>query len=120
MSISLALLLASAQLLAQPAAQWSTEAPRDAQALQRLGMSSQRLELLSSVLQQHVDDGRVPGLVAGIMHKGELVYLRAMGAQVVGESAMRARFALPDSLHEQTNHRGSCAAASRARSHSFG
>lgn len=93
MSISLAalaMLLASAQLLAQPAAQWSTEAPSDAQALQRLGMSSQRLELLSSVLQQHVDDGRVPGLVAGIMHKGELVYLQAMGAQVVGESVMRA------------------------------
>ena len=67
----------------------SAQPPTDAQALQRLGMSSQRLALLNSVLQQHVADKRVAGLVAGIMHKGELVYLQAMGSQVLGETAMR-------------------------------
>lgn len=82
LAAALAALMASAQTPAQ--------LPRDAAALQRLGMSSQRLELLSGVLQRHVDDGLVAGLVAGIMHKGELVYLQAMGSQVVGESAMRA------------------------------
>ena len=72
---------APVRLVAQP--------PTDAEDLQRLGVSSQRLALLSSVLEQHVADGRVAGLVAGMMHRGKLVYLRALGSQVVGESAMR-------------------------------
>ena len=54
-----------------------------------VGVSSQRLELVSEMLRQHVDDGRVAGLVAGMLHEGKLVYLESMGWQVLSESPMR-------------------------------
>lgn len=54
-----------------------------------VGVSSQRLGLVTEMLRQHVDDGRVAGLVAGMMHKGELVYLESLGWQSLGETRMR-------------------------------
>ena len=46
-----------------------------------VGVSSQRLELIDSMLQQHVHDGRVPGLVAGVSRHGQLVFLKSYGWQ---------------------------------------
>lgn len=54
-----------------------------------VGMSSPRFRLLHTMLRQHVEDGRVPGLVAGVVRDGKIVYLESMGSQVLGESAMR-------------------------------
>jgi len=53
------------------------------------GMSTARFRLLHTMLRQHVDDGRVPGLVAGVVRDGRVVYLESMGSQVLGESDMR-------------------------------
>ena len=44
-----------------------------------LGFSSQRLALVHEMLLQHVEDGRVAGLVAGVARHGEVVYLESMG-----------------------------------------
>ena len=44
-----------------------------------LGFSSQRLALVHKMLLQHVEDGRVAGLVAGVARHGEVVYLESMG-----------------------------------------
>ncbi len=47
------------------------------------GMSSARFRLLTQMLKQHVDDGRVAGLVAGVARNGKIVYLESMGWQDV-------------------------------------
>lgn len=52
-----------------------------------VGISSARLQLLDTMLRQHVDDGRVAGLVAGVARHGRIVYLEAMGSQVLGSKA---------------------------------
>ncbi|MES3007691.1 MAG: serine hydrolase domain-containing protein [Pseudomonadota bacterium] len=52
-----------------------------------VGISSARLRLLDTMLRQHVDDGRVAGLVAGVARHGRIVYLEAMGSQVLGSQA---------------------------------
>lgn len=46
---------------------------------EELGFSEARLDLLHQMLAQHVDDGRVAGLVAGVARHGKLVYLESMG-----------------------------------------
>lgn len=56
-----------------------------------VGISSQRLGLLDKVLREHVEQGKVAGLVAGVVRHGKLVYLEAMGWQNVElEQAMSA------------------------------
>lgn len=55
-----------------------------------VGVSSARLRLLETMLRQHVDDGRVAGLVAGVARHGRIVYLESMGWQdIEAGSAMR-------------------------------
>jgi len=44
-----------------------------------LGFSSQRLAVVDQMLRQHVEDGRVAGLVAGVARHGKIVYLQSMG-----------------------------------------
>jgi CubicO group peptidase (beta-lactamase class C family) len=44
-----------------------------------VGMSSARFSLLDTMLRQHVEDGRVAGLVAGVARHGKIVYLESMG-----------------------------------------
>src|SRR5690606_8606553 len=56
---------------------------------EQVGMSTARFRLLHTMLRQHVDDGRVAGLVAGVARHGKLIYLESMGSQVLGESDMR-------------------------------
>ena len=63
--------------------------PLPAATPEAVGMSTPRFELLHTMLRQHVDDGRIPGLVAGVVRDGRLVYLESMGSQVLGESDMR-------------------------------
>ncbi len=46
-----------------------------------VGVSSQRLALVDSMLQQHVHDGRVSGLVVGVSRHGQLVFLKSYGWQ---------------------------------------
>ncbi|PCH58436.1 MAG: hypothetical protein COC19_08515, partial [SAR86 cluster bacterium] len=50
-----------------------------------VGISSQRLSLITTMLRQHVDDGRVAGLVAGVARNGKLVYLQSMGWQQMAD-----------------------------------
>ena len=69
------LLLASSSLLAQAPSPLPRAEPED------VGMSSARFGLLETMLRQHVDDGRVPGLVAGVMRHGKVVYLQSLGWQ---------------------------------------
>lgn len=55
-----------------------------------VGMSSARFGLLDTMLRQHVDDGRVAGLVAGVARHGKIVYLESMGWQdIEAGQAMR-------------------------------
>lgn len=57
---------------------------------EQVGMSSSRLALLDSVLRQHVQDGHVAGLVAGVVRHGKIVYLESMGWQDIEQaSSMR-------------------------------
>lgn len=44
-----------------------------------LGFSTTRLALVHEMLAQHVEDGRVAGLVAGVARYGKTVYLESMG-----------------------------------------
>ena len=46
-----------------------------------VGMSSQRLERLTAMIQQAVDSGEIPGAVMMVARKGKLVYQRAFGMQ---------------------------------------
>ncbi|MCW5619727.1 MAG: beta-lactamase family protein [Burkholderiales bacterium] len=45
------------------------------------GLSSERLERLSAMIEQAVDSGEIPGAVVMIARKGKLVYQRAFGVQ---------------------------------------
>lgn len=55
-----------------------------------VGMSSARFGLLDTMLRQHVEDGRVAGLVAGVARHGKIVYLESMGWQdIEAQQAMR-------------------------------
>lgn len=71
---SLCLLLVSNQVLSA-AGRLSITDP------ETVGISSQRLGLLDRVLREHVEQGKVAGLVAGVVRDGKLVYLEAMGWQ---------------------------------------
>ncbi len=44
-----------------------------------VGMSSTGLERVTARLQQHIDDGDIPGVVAAVLRDGKLVYLEALG-----------------------------------------
>ena len=46
---------------------------------EEVGMSSERLEYLTETFNQYVDSGQLPGAVALVARKGQLVYLRAFG-----------------------------------------
>lgn len=46
---------------------------------EELGFSAARLALVHEMLEQHVEDGRVAGLVAGVARHGKIVYLESMG-----------------------------------------
>ncbi|PCJ45937.1 MAG: hypothetical protein COA74_14835 [Gammaproteobacteria bacterium] len=46
---------------------------------EELGFSTQRLALVHEMLAQHVEDGRVAGLVAGVARHGKIAYLESMG-----------------------------------------
>ena len=65
-----------------------------------VGISSARLRLLDTMLRQHVDDGRVAGLVAGVARHGRIVYLEAMGSQVLAEGAQPASPMREDSIFQ--------------------
>lgn len=55
-----------------------------------VGMSSARFGLLDTMLRQHVADGHVAGLVAGVARHGRIVYLQSMGWQdIEADQAMR-------------------------------
>jgi CubicO group peptidase (beta-lactamase class C family) len=57
----------------------ASEASLDRAAPEELGFSSQRIALAHEMLMQHVEDGRVAGLVAGVARHGKIVYLESMG-----------------------------------------
>jgi CubicO group peptidase (beta-lactamase class C family) len=44
-----------------------------------VGMSSQRLQRIASILRADIDNGRMPGAVVAIARKGKLVYYEAFG-----------------------------------------
>ncbi|PCI73635.1 MAG: hypothetical protein COB20_16035 [SAR86 cluster bacterium] len=61
-----------------------------------LGFSTPRLALVHQMLTQHVEDGRVAGLVAGVARHGKIVYLESMGwNQIEQDNSM-----LEDSLFQ--------------------
>jgi CubicO group peptidase (beta-lactamase class C family) len=47
------------------------------------GMSSARFRLLTNLLRQYVEEGKVAGLVAGVSRNGHIVYLESMGSQEI-------------------------------------
>ncbi|MDQ8186529.1 serine hydrolase domain-containing protein [Pelagicoccus sp. SDUM812002] len=54
---------------------------------EKLGMSSQRLERLDSVLQKMVDDGELPGAVVLVARHGQRAHLGVYGKQDIESSA---------------------------------
>jgi CubicO group peptidase (beta-lactamase class C family) len=61
-------------------------APAPAQELptvtpESVGMSSERLQRLTSALDQYVEDGRLPGAVAMVLSDGKVVYAEAVGTR---------------------------------------
>ena len=69
----LSMLTLSTASLAAPDSVLERGTPED------LGFSAQRLALVHEMLAQHVADGRVAGLVAGVARHGKVVYLESMG-----------------------------------------
>lgn len=55
-----------------------------------VGMSSERLEYLTSTLQEYVDEGELPGAVALVARKGKIAYLKAFGHRDVENKAPMA------------------------------
>jgi CubicO group peptidase (beta-lactamase class C family) len=52
-----------------------------------VGVSAERLNRLSSTLQQYVDQGRSPGMVTIVVRQGKVVYLEAFGKRDVEAGA---------------------------------
>ena len=73
----LGLLTPALNLTAAPPQGLPTAAPESE------GMSSPRLELVATMLRQHVDDGQIAGLVAGVARHGKVVFLESMGWQQI-------------------------------------
>lgn len=46
-----------------------------------VGMSTERLERIAGVFQEHVDKGNLPGVIVLVARKGKLVYSEALGFQ---------------------------------------
>lgn len=44
-----------------------------------VGMSGEALERVTERLQQHIDDGEIPGVVAAVAREGKIVYFEALG-----------------------------------------
>lgn len=44
-----------------------------------VGMSGEALESVTERLQQHIDDGEIPGVVAAVARDGKIVYFEALG-----------------------------------------
>lgn len=70
--------------LAYVSAAWMLSAVAQAQPLpmatpESVGMSSQRLEKITSTFQQEVAQGKLPGAVVMVARKGKLVYSQAFG-----------------------------------------
>ena len=59
-----------------------------------VGMSGAALERVTERLQQHIDDGEIPGVVAAVARDGKIVYFEALGmldlerAQAMPENAL--------------------------------
>ncbi|MBT8336179.1 MAG: beta-lactamase family protein, partial [Gemmatimonadetes bacterium] len=70
----------AALLFAIPVAGQETVAPES------VGLSSERLARLTRVMNDYVDQGRLPGAVVLLMRRGQIAYLEAFGARDV-ESA---------------------------------
>lgn len=54
---------------------------------EQVGMSSERLDRLTGVLQRYVDDERLPGAVAMVLRDGRIVYHEAVGNQDIEAGA---------------------------------
>ncbi|MYC59655.1 MAG: beta-lactamase family protein, partial [Gammaproteobacteria bacterium] len=44
-----------------------------------VGLDAAKLELVTARLQQHIDDGDIPGVVAAVARDGKLVYFESLG-----------------------------------------
>ena len=53
---------------------------------EEVGLSSERLERISRVMQEHVDRGDVPGVVTLVARRGKIVHLKAFGMMDVENS----------------------------------
>ena len=56
-----------------------------------VGLSAERLERLSAVMRQAVDDGRAPGIVTLVARRGRIVHFVAFGKQDVESGVPMAR-----------------------------
>jgi len=50
-----------------------------------LGLSSEKLQEVTAVLQSHIDAGDIPGVVAAVLKDGKLVYAEALGFKHIAE-----------------------------------
>ena len=80
MFLAAALALGSSIVVAQPLPQASPES---------VGMSSERLQKITSALQGEVRDKKLPGAVVMVARKGKLVYSQAVGDVSSGGGAMK-------------------------------
>jgi CubicO group peptidase (beta-lactamase class C family) len=48
---------------------------------EQVGMSSQRLAKIATVLKKEIDEGRLPGAVVAVARKGKLVYFESFGSR---------------------------------------
>lgn len=55
-------------------------------AAQSVGFSSAGLEKVTQRLQQHIDDGDIPGVVATVIRDGKVVYFEALGERDLEQS----------------------------------
>lgn len=51
-----------------------------------VGLSSAGLEKVTQRLQQHIDDGDIPGVVAAVIRDGKLVYFESLGQRDIEKS----------------------------------
>jgi CubicO group peptidase (beta-lactamase class C family) len=70
-----------ALILGAPAVRADMGAPLATAPAEQVGMSKQKLDRIGTVLNQEIEQGKLPGVVVMVARKGKLVYSAALGFQ---------------------------------------
>lgn len=83
LNIRFRLFIAALSICTSPSLQAQSIEPVNAESV---GFSSAGLEKVTQRLQQHIDEGDIPGVVAAVIRDGKVVYFEALGERDIEQS----------------------------------